>query len=166
MRDFSEAEQALLRIVEQFEQVEKYHGITPEQMLVSFKQKDIDRLLDHEVLEKAKLKSYSHKVKGVRFTPEGLQLWLDFTEQEKPVVEITPGGLLTRDVYLQTRLSYSEEAVSRSQIIEHHSKEALAEAFETGMVAKVKIRQKHRLVIKGYIVTGAGYAHLKGNNLI
>jgi hypothetical protein len=166
MRVFSESEQSLLRVVEQFEQVEKYHRITPVQLLIAFEQKDIDRLLDDEVLEKVKLKSFSQKVKGVRFTSVGLRLWLTFTGQEEPRVVITAAGLLARDVYLHTCLSFSGEAMTKSQILEHHSKRALAEAFEQGLVAKVKIRQKGHEVIKGYILTCAAYAYLKGNNLI
>jgi hypothetical protein len=56
--------------------------------------------------------------------------------------------------------------MTKSQILEHHSKKVLLEAFEQGLVAKVKIRQKGRDEVKGYILTCAAYAYLKGNNLI
>ena len=166
MRDFSESEQSLLRVVEQFEQVEKYHRITPSQLLTAFEQKDIDRLLDDDILEKVKLKSFSQKVKGLRFTADGLGLWLAFTGQTEPSAVITEAGLLARDVYLHTSLSFSGEAMTKSQILEHHSKRVLLEAFEQGLVAKVKIRQKGHDEVKGYILTCAAYAYLKGNSLI
>jgi len=166
MRSFTDSEQALLRLVEQFGQVEKYQGITPEEMLFSFDKKDIERLLDEEILEKAKLTSYSQKVKGLRFTVQGLQLWNLFSERVEDVPLLTEAGLLVRDVFLHTRLSFTEEAVNRTMLLKYHSKKSLMEAYEMGLVAKVKIKHKHREEVKGYIVTSAGYAYLKGNKLI
>ena len=166
MRSFSESEQSLLRVMEQFNRVEKYQGITPEEFLVSFRKKDIEALLDDEILEKAKLKSFSHRVKGLRFTPKGRQIWQPFTGEEEPGVIISQVGWLVRDVFLQTRLSYSEEAVPKSHLLKYHSKATLLEAYEMGLIAKVKIKQTHRDVVKGFMVTGAGYAFLKGNNYI
>ena len=166
MRSFSETEQSLMRIMEQFNRVEKYQGVTPEELLVSFDKKDIAALLDDEILEKTKLKSFSQRIKGLRFTPQGRQAWQAFTQEEEPGIIISEVGWLVRDVFLQTRLSYSEEAVPKSHLVRYHSKGTLLEAYEMGLIAKVKIKQKHRDVVKGYIVTSAGYAFLKGNKYI
>lgn len=166
MRAFTESEQAILHVVEQFDRVEKYQGITPEEHLVSFQEKAMDRLLDEEVLEKASLKSFSQKIKGVRFTRQGLELWRLFTGRALPGPVLTEAGLLVRDVYLRNKLSYSEEATSRGQILKRHGRHALVEAFEAGLLAKVKIRQRRGEVVKGYVVTSAGFAWLRGNRLI
>lgn len=166
MRSFAGSEEALLKVVEQFGRIEKYQGITPEEMLFPFDRAVIGQLLDEEILEKARLKSYSQKIKGVRLTVRGAQLWSIHNELDEHVPLITETALLVRDIYHHTRLSYTEEAVPKAQLLRYHSKGSLREAFEMGFVAKVKIRQKNREVAKGYIVTCAGYAFLKGNKLL
>lgn len=166
MRAFTESEHALLRIVEQYNQVRKYQGITPEEFLVAFEDQIVDGLLEVDILEKAKLKSFGQKVKGLRFTPQGLRLWLGSIGRDEQLPVITRAGLVVRDIYLYNRLSYTDEAMPKSQLLKHHSRVSLWEAFEMGLVAKVKIKLKHREEVKGYIVTGAGYAYLKGNKLL
>jgi len=166
MRAFTEPEQALLRVVDQFDQIEKYQGLAPEEFLLGFRDKVANGLLDDGMLEKVKLKAFGQKVKGLRFTEAGKQRWMEFSGQEERLPVITKVGLLLRDVFNYNRLSYTGEAVPKQEILRHHHKSTLFEAFDTGLMAKVKIKQAHREVVKGYIVTGAGYAYLKGNKLI
>lgn len=166
MREFTESEQAVLRIVEQFDHVAKYQGITPEEYLVGFKDDVLRGLIKDDILEKVKLKSFSQRVKGLRLTAQGGQLWRLSNCQECVFAPLSDMDLLLRDIYLHTRLSYTEEAVPKSQLLKYHSKESLLEAYGLGLVAKVKIKQKQRDVVKGYIATSAGYAWLRGNKLI
>jgi hypothetical protein len=166
MRPFAESEQALLRVVDQFDQVAKYQGLAPEEFLVGFGRDAAERLLDEGLVEKVKLKSFGQKVKGLRFTEPGRRLWLSHTSQDERLPVITRMGLLVRDIYLANRLSHTGEAVPKDQVLRHHARGSLLEAFEAGMVAKVKISQKHQDVVKGYIITPAGYAYLKGNKLL
>lgn len=166
MRAFTESEQALLRIVDQFDQVAKYLGLAPEEFLVGFGHGVAEGLLDEGILEKVKLKSFGQKVKGLRFTEPGRRLWMLHWGLDERLPVITRAGLLVRDVFLTNRLSHTGEAAPKEHVLKHHSRQSLLEAFEAGMVAKVKIRQKHQDVVKGYIVTPTGYAYLKGNKLI
>ena len=166
MREFSKEERDLMAVVDQFRQVSKYLGITPEEHLVSFDKDLVEGLFAEDILEKAKLKSFSQKIKGVRLTDHGLRLWREAACQEEPLPRITEAGLVVRDVLLTNLLSHTDEATPKSRILRNHSRAALVEAYEMGLLAKVRLKQKHREVVKGYIVTGAGYAYLKGNKLI
>ncbi|GFK95269.1 hypothetical protein NNJEOMEG_03128 [Fundidesulfovibrio magnetotacticus] len=166
MRAFNESEQAILRVVEAFDGVVKYLGITPEEHLVSYSQKHLERLLDEEILERAKLRFFSGKIKGVRFTRDGLAIWRLFTGQETPEAKLPDAGLLVRDLYLRNGLSSTDEATPRDTLLKHHSRRALVDAFQAGLVAKVKIRHPGGEKTKGFVVTHAGYAWLRGNSLI
>lgn len=166
MREFTESEQAVLRIVDQFDHVAKYQGITPEEYLVGFKGDVLEGLLKDDIVEKVKLKSFSQRIKGLRLTPQGSQLWRLSSHDDCIFLPLSELDLLLRDVYYRTRLSYTEEAVPKSHLLKYHSRTSLAQAYELGLVAKVKIKQKQRDVVKGYIATSAGYAWLRANKLI
>jgi len=166
MRTYSETEQLLLELVDQFGRIRKYHGLTPEELLVAFDKAMIKKLLDEEILEKVKLKALGQKVKGVRFTSEGLALWLLFKgDQECPTL-MHEVEAVARDVYLLNRLSYTDEATSTDILLKHHSKESIKEAYALGMLAKIKLKRKNQDVIKGYVLTNTGYAYLRGNKLL
>lgn len=166
MRDFTETEHAVLRIVEQFGNIAKYQGITPEEYLVGFREDVLKGLIRDDILEKVKLKSFSQRVKGLRLTSQGGQLWRLASQEELVCPPVAAMDLLLRDIYLRTRLSYTEEAVPKAHLLKYHSKQSLMEAYGLGLVAKVKIKQKQRDVVKGYVATSAGYAWLRGNKLI
>lgn len=166
MRGFTETEHAVLRIVEQFGNVSKYQGITPEEYLVGFREDVLKGLVRDDILERVKLKSFSQRVKGLRLTHQGGQLWRLASQEELLSPPVSEMDLMLRDIYYRTRLSYTEEAVPKAHLLKHHSKESLMEAYGLGLVAKVKIKQKQHDVVKGFVATSAGYAWLRGNKLI
>ncbi|KAF0235272.1 MAG: hypothetical protein FD177_26 [Desulfovibrionaceae bacterium] len=166
MREFTETEHAVLRIIEQFGNISKYQGITPEEYLVGFRGDVLRGLIKDDILEKVKLKSFSQRVKGLRFTSQGEQIWRLASHDEVVCPPVADMDLLLRDIFLRTRLSYTEEAVPKAHLLKYHSKASLLEAYQLGLVAKVKIKQKQHDVVKGYIATSAGYAWLRGNKLI
>lgn len=165
MRVFTQEERPLLAIAEHFRQVEKYLGILPEQYLVAFDKRIIERLVAEDILEKARLKSYSQKIKGVRLTPLGSRMWREAQGMAEPP-PVNPAGLAVRDILLMNLLSYTDEAVPKKEALKRHPKAALLEAYQMGFLAKVRLKKKDQEMIKGYIVTSAGYAWLKGNGLL
>ncbi|WP_243439266.1 hypothetical protein [Fundidesulfovibrio soli] len=165
MREFSESEALLLRVVDQFDKIKKYQGITPEEHVLFFDGKAAGKLLKDGVLEKVKLRSFGQKIKGVRFSEEGRLMWRAYT-QEEPPHHPTATDRLVKDVYLASRLSFMGEAVPKSYILKHHARANLYDAFASGLVAKVRLSQPQRDVVRGYICTPAGYAYLRGNDLL
>ncbi len=165
MRTFDEAESLLLHVAELFGRVEKYQGVTPEEHILFFDDKAKERLLEDGILEKVKLRSFGHRVKGLRFTAPGLAAWRDFRGEEHPP-HPTAMDNLVRDVFYLSRVSFLDRAVSKKQILRFHSRSCLHQAFDLGLVAKVKLHQADQEVVKGYVVTNAGYAYLRGNQMI
>jgi len=165
MRTFTEPEGLLLRVVDLFDKIKKYQGITPDEHIVFFDGKTTERLLKDGVLEKVNLKSFGQKIKGIRFSEEGRLAW-QAQNREEPPRQPSATDRLVKDVYLASRLSFMGEAVPKSYILKHHSRTNLYDAFASGLVAKVKLRQAQRDVVRGYICTGAGYAYLRGNDLL
>ncbi len=166
MREFTETEHAVLRIIEQFDNISKYQGITPEEYLVGFREDVLRGLIKDDILERVKLKSFSQRIKGLRLTFQGGQLWRLASHDGLVCPPVAELDLLVRDIFLRTRLSYTEEAVPKAHLLKYHSKASLMEAYDRGLIAKVKIKQKQHDEVKGYITTSAGYAWLRGNKLI
>jgi hypothetical protein len=166
MRNFSKGEEAFLRILDEFRKIKKYMGITPKEHLLVSSDKVVKKLMDDKVVEKVKLKSFAQKIKGYRFTDEGYRSWKIFLGEVDELPMPTETSNLLRDVFLQARLSWTGEAVTKRQILRHHDKKYLDEVYDLGLVAKVKLKGRNREIIKGYIITNTGYAYLKGHNLM
>lgn len=166
MRELSEAEQAILLVAWDFSKVQRYLGIVPERHLLCFDARDLVRLVDEGLLVRIKLKAFSQKIKGYRITDDGARQIEGCCR-----AGVEPGPLahledLLVDVYSVSRLSWNEGVAPKETIVKRHKSKLRVEAYTRGLIAKVKVQSKGKDSEKGYILTNAGYAFLRGNTII
>ncbi|GAB6036062.1 hypothetical protein JCM15519_06210 [Fundidesulfovibrio butyratiphilus] len=166
MRQLSETEHAILLVAWDFSKVQRYLGIVPERHLLCFDTRDLVRLVDEGLLIRIKLKAFSQKIKGYRITDDGLRQVGDCRQDcDEPGPLAHLEGLLV-DVYCVSRLSWNDGVAPKDVIVKRHKSKLRLEAYTRGLIAKVKVQTKGKDSEKGYILTNAGYAFLRGNTII
>lgn len=166
MRQLSETEQAILLVAWDFSKVQRYLGIAPERHLLCFDTRDLARLVDEGLLVRIKLKAFSQKIKGYRITEEGarqVEGCCRHCAEPAPLEHLED---LLVDVYSVSRLSWNEGVAPKDVIVKRHKSKLRVEAYTRGLIAKVKAQTKGKDSEKGYILTNAGYAFLRGNTII
>lgn len=165
MRRLNEKEQDILLVAWEFSKVQRYMGIAPERHLLGFDAKTIARLVEEKLLQKVKLKAYSQKIKGYKLTDEGKLLLAELCRPD----EVRPLSSLEEllvDVLSVSRLSWNDGVAPKDILVKRHKSRLRLEAYTKGLVAKMTVQAKGGDSVKGYILTNAGYAYLKGNQLI